>query len=116
MDNGNGGGGRVNNDLATAKRKGDDAAQIHSRVVERYALFFDHPEARLGFVNNTLAKQAARQDRLRRRFGRFRFVERTRLYNRVLEARCYSAILEEMRAMRSSLPRDRRHLAQRIQA
>jgi len=116
MDSGNGSGVRVNNDPATARRKGDDAAQIYSRVVERYALFFDRPEARLRFVNNTLAKQADRQDRLRRRFGRFRFLERTRLYGRVLEARCYSAILEEMRAMRSHLPKDRRHLPQRIQA
>jgi hypothetical protein len=115
-DSDNGSGVRMNNDPATASRKGADAAQIFSRVVERYALFFDHPEARLRFVNNTLAKQARRQDRLRRRYGRFRFLERTRLYSRVLEARCYSAILEEMRAMRSALPKDRRHLPQRIQA
>jgi hypothetical protein len=116
MDGGNGSGVRVNNDLAMASRKEVDMSQIYSRIVERYSLFFDRPEERLRFLNNTLTKQADRQDRLQRRFGRFRFIERTRLYDRVLEARCYSAILEEMRAMRSSLPKDRRHLPHRIQA
>jgi N-acetyl-anhydromuramyl-L-alanine amidase AmpD len=107
---------RVNNDLATASGKGADTTQIYSRVVERYAMFFDRPEARLRFLNNTLTKQADRQDRLHRRFGRFRILERTRVYGWILEARCYSAILEEMRAMCSSLPKDRRKLPRRIQA
>src|SRR5262245_27690755 len=79
-------------------------------------MFFDRPEARLRFLNNTLTKQADRQDRLHRRFGRFRTLERTRIYGWVLEARCYSALLEEMRAMYSSLPKDRRKLTRRIQA
>ena len=106
----------VNNDSPVASGNGADKAQIYSRVVERYAMFFDRPEARLRFLNNTLGKQAARQDRLQRRFGRFRVLERTRIYNWVLEARCYSAIIEEMRAMAPSLPKDRRNLPQRIQA
>src|SRR5262245_9123249 len=91
-------------------------AQIYSRVVERYAMYFDRPESRLRFLNNTLSKQADRQDRLQRRFSRFRFIERTRFYKWVLEARCYSAILEEMRSMSRSLPRERRKLPQRVQA
>jgi hypothetical protein len=107
---------RVNNDLAMASKKGADTTQIYSRVVERYAMFFDRPEARLRFLNNTLTKQADRQDRLQRRFGRFRLLERMRIYDWVLEARCYSAIFEEMRAMYSSLPKDRRNLTRRIQA
>src|SRR5262245_3665646 len=106
----------VNNDPAAANGKGSDTTQIYSRVVERYAMFFDHPEARLRFLNNTLAKQAGRQERLQRRFGRFRVLERTRIYNWALEARLYSAILEEMRSMASSLPKDRRNLQQRVQA
>jgi N-acetyl-anhydromuramyl-L-alanine amidase AmpD len=116
LNGGHGNDFRVNNDMATASRKGADTTQIYSRVVERYAMFFDRPEARLRFLNNTLTKQADRQDRLQRRFGRFRLFERTRIYDWVLEARCYSAIFEEMRAMYSSLPKDRRKLAQRIQA
>src|SRR5215475_16031408 len=79
-------------------------------------MFFDRPEARLRFLNNTLTKQAAREDRLQRRFGRSRLFGRMRIYEWFLEARCYSAIFEEMRAMYSSLPKGRRKLMQRIQA
>ncbi|HEV2666134.1 MAG TPA: hypothetical protein VG324_14545, partial [Blastocatellia bacterium] len=106
----------VNNGPAAASGKGADTTQIYSRVVERYAMFFDRPEARLRFLNNTLTKQADRQDRLQRRFGRFRIFERTRVYGWLLEARCYSAIFEEMRSMYSSLPKDRRGMTKRIQA
>ena len=116
MNGGRGNDVLVNNDPSTASGKGSDAAQIYTRVVERYAMFFDRPEARLRFLNNTLAKQADRQDRLQRRLGRFRLFERTRIYNWVLEARCYSAILEEIRSMASSLPKDHRNLSQRVQA
>src|SRR5262245_18940662 len=106
----------VNNDPAAESRKGADASQIYSRVVERYAMFFDRPEARLRFLNNTLTKQADRQDRLQRRLSHSRLLGRARIYEWILEARCYSAIFEEMRAMYSSLPKNRRKLAQRIQA
>src|SRR5499427_141379 len=105
-----------NNDLAAAGGNGADMSQIYSRVVERYAMFFDRPEARLRFLNNTLTKQADRQDRLQRRFSRSRLLGRTRIYDWLLEARCYSAIFEEMRAMYSSLPKGRRKLTRRIQA
>src|SRR5262249_13042752 len=115
MDSGNGSGLRVNNDQAPAGRKGADTAQIYSKAVERYALFFDRPEARLRFLNNTLSKAADRQDRLQRSFSRFRFLEGTWVYDWVLEARCYSAILEEMRDMSSSLPKDRRDMPLQIQ-
>src|SRR5215475_5696513 len=106
----------VNNDLAAASKNGADMTQIYSRVVERYAMFFDRPEARLRFLNNTLTKQADRQDRLQRRMGRSRLLGRTRIYDWLLEARCYSAIFEEMRDMYSSLPKGRRKLTRRIQA
>src|SRR6266498_1777662 len=69
----------VNNDLAAASKNGADMTQIYSRVVERYAMFFDRPEARLRFLNNTLTKQADRQDRLQRRMGRSRLLGRQRI-------------------------------------
>src|SRR5215510_7357966 len=106
----------VNNDLAAASGNGADMAQIYSRVVERYAMFFDRPEARLRFLNNTLTKQAERQAQLRQSLRRFRFLENTRFYEWLLEARVYSAILEELRELAPSLPRDRRELAQQVQA
>lgn len=116
MNGGHGNDILVNNDPLTAGGKGADTAQIYSRVVERYAMFFDRPEARLRFLNNTLAKQADRQERLQRRFRRFRLLGRTRIYNWAVEARCYSAILEEMRSNASSLPKGHRNLPQRVQA
>lgn len=79
-------------------------------------MFFDRPEARLRFLNNTLTKQAERQAQLQHSLRHFRFLERTRFYDWVLEARFYSAILEEMRALAPTLPDNRRHLAERIQA
>jgi N-acetyl-anhydromuramyl-L-alanine amidase AmpD len=108
--------GRTDNGRAATRRKGADPARIYSRIVERYAMFFDRPEARLRFLNNTLAKQSERQARLQHSLRHFRFLERTRFYDWVLEARFYSAILEEMRDLAPSLPDDRRRLAQRIQA
>jgi hypothetical protein len=116
LNGGPGNGVMVNNDLAAASGNGADTTQIYSRVVERYAMFFDRPEARLRFLNNTLTKQADRQDRLQRRFGRSRLLGGTRIYDWLIEARCYSAIFEEMRAMYSSLPKGRRKLTRRIQA
>ncbi len=78
-------------------------------------MFFDRPEVRLRFLNNTLGKHAERRAQLQQSFSRFRFLEHTRFYDWILEARFYSAILEEMRALAPSLPSNRRHLALRIQ-
>ncbi|MBO0860205.1 MAG: N-acetylmuramoyl-L-alanine amidase [Chloracidobacterium sp.] len=113
MNNSNGSGVRVNNDPAN---ENEDLTPTYSKAVERYALFFDSPEAQLRFLNNTLAKQDRRRDRLRQLSSRFQFLERTGLYGWFLEARCYSAILEEMRAMISYLPKERRSQAHWIHA
>jgi N-acetyl-anhydromuramyl-L-alanine amidase AmpD len=86
-----------------SNRRSADPAQLYSHVVERYARLFDNPVARLRFLNNTLAKQAVRQEELRQSLQRFRFLENTRFYEWVLEARLYSAILEEMRAVMTTV-------------
>jgi hypothetical protein len=109
-------GNRSGKDRTATHRKGADPAQLYSKIVERYAMFFDRPEVRLRFLNNTLAKQAERQAQLHHSLRRFRFLERTRFYDWVLEARFYSAILEEMRALAPYLPSNRRHLVEGIQA
>lgn len=79
-------------------------------------MYFERPEARLRFLNNTRTKQVERQAKLQNSLRRFRFLKNTRIYGWLLEARCYSAILEELRAMAPSLPKNRRNLAQQIQA
>ncbi len=106
----------ANIDRAPARKKSADPAQLFSKAVEHYAMYFDRPEARLRFLNNTRTKQVERQAKLQRSLHRFRFLKNTRIYDWLLEARCYSAILEELRAMAPSLPKNRRNLAQQIQA
>jgi len=116
LRNGRANNDRANNDQAATKRKGADPAHLYSKIVEQYAIFFSRPEARLRFLNNTLTKQIERQAQLQQSLRRFRFLERTRFYDWVFEARCYSAILEEMRALAPTLPSNRRAMAQQIQA
>lgn len=100
---------------ATKGRKGADPAQLYAKIVERYALLFDRPEARLRFLNNTLTKQRERQQQLQHSLRRFRFLEKTRFYELVLEARLYSAILEELRALTPTLPTNKRRLVESLQ-
>ncbi|MGH9768653.1 MAG: N-acetylmuramoyl-L-alanine amidase [Blastocatellia bacterium] len=107
---------RAKNDRAAARRKGADPAQLYSKIVEQYAMFFDRPEARLRFLNNTLTKQAQRQAQFQQSLRRFRFLERTPFYDWLFEARVYCAILEEMRALAPSLPGAQRKRALQIQA
>ena len=116
VSNGRTNNGRAINDRATAKKKSADPAQLFSKAVEHYAMYFDRPEARLRFLSNTRTKQVERQAKLQQSLRRFRFLKNTRVYAWLLEARCYSAILEELRAMAPSLPKNRRNLAQQIQA
>lgn len=103
------------NEAANGRNRDAEAGRLYSKIVERYALFFDRPEVRLRFLNNTLAKQAQREQQLRESLSRWRFLERTRLYNWVLEARLYSAILEELRSMAHAVPSSRRPQLQSIQ-
>lgn len=114
-ENIDGGGSGVNTDSPTVARNSSGGIEVFSRAVKRYALFFDRPEARNRFVNNTLAKQADRQERMEKLFLRFHVLGRLGIYGWFLEARSYSALLEEMREMRSDLPKERRHLPYRIQ-
>ena len=78
-------------------------------------MFFDRPEVRLRFLNNTLAKQVERQKLLQHSLRRFRFLERTRFYNWLLEARFYSSILEELRALAPSVPAKRKNQLRNLQ-
>ncbi|QQS44869.1 MAG: N-acetylmuramoyl-L-alanine amidase [Acidobacteriota bacterium] len=100
---------RANNQAANGRDRDAETGRLYSKVVERYALFFDRPEVRLRFLNNTLAKQAQREQQLRESLKRLRFLERTRFYDWILEARLYSAILEELRSMAHVVPSARRH-------
>jgi len=108
--------GRPGIEQTATRRNGADPAKLYSKIVERYARFFDRPEIRLRFLSNTLAKQSERQNQLQQSLRYFRFLERTRFYDWILEARFYSAILEELDDLAPALPENRRHLLQRVQA
>ncbi len=88
---------------------------LYAQIVERYAKLFDNPSARLRFLHTTLAKQATRQEELRQSLQRFKFLEKTPFYNWVMEARLYSSILEEIRAITSSVPPAQRARLQQVE-
>jgi hypothetical protein len=97
----------------SSNRKPTDA--IYAQVVERYAKLFENPAARLRFLHSTLAKQAKRQEELRQSLQRFKFLEKTPFYNWIMEARLYSSILEEIRAVMVSMPSEQRARLQQVE-
>jgi hypothetical protein len=108
------------NDLAPQRRKatrkkGADPAQLYSKIVERYAMFFDRPSDRLRFLNNMLTKQKERQEQLHQSLRRFRFLENTRFYEWVLEGRFYIAIFEELTSLVGQLPPHKQAALERIE-
>lgn len=91
------------------------AEALYAQVVERYARLFDNPAARLRFLHSTLAKQTARQAELRQSLQRFQFLEKTRFYDWIMEARLYSAILIELQALMRNAPPAQRARLQRVE-
>jgi len=105
---------QASKERAASSKKGANPAQVYSKIVERYAMLLDRPELRLRFLHNTLAKQVERQKQLHHSLRHFRFIERTRLYDLVLEARFYSAILEELRKLLPVVPANRQRQLQNV--
>jgi hypothetical protein len=79
------------NELATS-----DITLTYARIVERYAHFFDKPEIRLRFFNKTLTKQLACCEKLSKSLARFSFIEKTRLYQLLLDWWLYVLIIREV--------------------
>jgi hypothetical protein len=73
-----------------------DQDLFYSRIVERYARFFERPEARLRFLNRTLAKQAARRERLQERPRLLSFLKRIGADDWLLEIDLHREILAEL--------------------
>ncbi len=97
-------GQRISKEQATVRRISPDRAQVYVKIVERYAMLFDRPEVRLRFLNNMIAKQVVRQKKLQHALRHFRFVERTRLYDILLDVRFYRSIMEELSASAGAVP------------
>jgi hypothetical protein len=79
------------NELATS-----DLTLTYARIVERYAHFFDKPEIRLRFFNKTLTKQIACCEKLSKSLARFSFIEKTKLYQLLLDWWLYVLIIREV--------------------
>ena len=96
---------------ASSRQKDAEKAQLYSKIVERFAILFDNPAARLRFLNNTLAKQQAHQNQLRQSLQRFRFLEKTPVYDWLIEARFYATVIEELKAIAPTLsPQNQRKI------
>src|SRR5262249_17829318 len=78
-----------------------------SKIVEQYAMYFDRPEDRLRFLNNTIIRQKKRQEDLHYSLRYFRFLKNTRFYDWILEGRLSHSILEELMTLAKQLPPNR---------
>lgn len=99
-----------------SKRNSADTTLIYTKIVERYASFFERPEVRLRFLNGTLAQQTARQAQLHRRLRRFAFIEHTPVYRWLLELGLYRLIFHELGRMLPAVPAERRQALQQTKA
>lgn len=72
------------------------AASSHFKVVESYARFFTRPEVRLRFLNRTLALQAERGARMEGMLGRWTFLKKYRLFEKLLDLSLYALIFREV--------------------
>ncbi|HYP00848.1 MAG TPA: N-acetylmuramoyl-L-alanine amidase [Pyrinomonadaceae bacterium] len=102
-----------------------EATLFYSKTVERYAHFFDRPEQRLRFLNNTLAHQIACKEKLDRALESRAFIKKSGLYDRIKANGFYERLLDlwlhrhicrELKDMLPSASRERRKLLQHSKA
>ena len=87
-----------------------DQNLFYTRIVERYARFFERPEARLRFLNRTLAKQAARRQRLQERPRLLSFLKRFGADDWLLEIDLHREILKELNSLLPTVGEEGRRL------
>jgi hypothetical protein len=73
-----------------------ETASSHFKIVESYARFFARPEVRLRFLNKTLALQAERSARMEETLGRWAFLRRYGLFEKLLDFSLYALIFREV--------------------
>src|SRR3954471_11726743 len=74
-----------------------DTTLVYSRIVERYAHFFDQPDVRLRYLNKTLRKHISCCEKLNESIARFKFIERSKLYKLILDWWLYVLIIREVK-------------------
>jgi hypothetical protein len=75
---------------------GPGVAPSHFKIVESYARFFARPEVRLRFLNSTLALQAQRVALMQESLGRWRFLRKYNLDEKLLNLSLYGLIFREV--------------------
>ncbi|MDQ1589830.1 MAG: hypothetical protein QOG71_457 [Pyrinomonadaceae bacterium] len=102
-----------------------EATLFYSKTVERYARFFDRPEQRLRFLNNTLAHQIACKEKLDHALESHSFIKKLGLYDRIKSTGFYDRLLDlwlhrhicrELQNLLPSASSERRTLLQRSKA
>lgn len=73
-----------------------ETASSHFKIVESYARFFARPEVRLRFLNKTLALQAERATKLEETLGRWAFLRKYGLFEKLLNFSLYALIFREV--------------------
>src|ERR671921_1827618 len=73
-----------------------ETASSHFKIVESYARFFARPEVRLRFLNKTLALQAERSVHLEETLGRWAFLRKYGLFEKLLNLSLYALIFREV--------------------
>ncbi len=73
-----------------------ETASSHFKIVESYARFFARPEVRLRFLNKTLALQAERSARMKETLGRWAFLRKYGLFEKILNFSLYVLIFQEV--------------------
>jgi N-acetylmuramoyl-L-alanine amidase len=72
---------------------------FYTRIVERYAHFFERPEVRLRFLHRTLARQAGRRERLQERPRLLAFLKYFGMDDWLLEVDLHREILKELNSL-----------------
>ena len=102
-----------------------EATLFYSKMVERYARFFERPDQRLRFLNNTLAHQIACKEKLDHALETYTLIKKLGLYDRIKSAGFYDRLLDiwlhrhicrELQGMLPAASNERRDLLRRSKA
>jgi N-acetylmuramoyl-L-alanine amidase len=93
-----------------------DQTLFYTRIVERYAHFFERPEVRLRFLHRTLAKQANRRERLQERPRLLAFLQRFGADDWLLEIDLHREILKELNSLLPTAGEEGRRLIRQHKA
>lgn len=97
----------------------EETELIYSKIIERYAHYFDQPDLRLRFLNSALA-QAATNEKLDEALSRYEFLRQYKIFQRLvrltLELRFYKVVFRELRNLLPNSPKAQLRLLVRNRA